>query len=429
MNQLRRILQPFQLPTDRKSLLGWLITLRWLVLPMQFLSLIPGVIIGFVDSKNLGYYVIVMSSMGVFNYFAGRNYKRNPEPTPIRVFWHLSFDMLQLTVLLAMTGGWNNPFSSIMFVSAVFGAILLSGWLRQLFLGMLIFAIFALHRFFSYEIINNYPWTEVFVNFLVEAIVIIAVTSLASSLFEQIGKQNKRLNALKENQLRVDRLRAIGALSAGVCHQIATPINNLKIRVSRLQRIVGNTTDLDCDSDFSSLQRSLDDTESAVRRLAQVHKRPGEEIWYPEDLEIFLEQAIKGWQSEPEQQKVSVKMLASHACRVNMPAGAVQQVLTDLLDNASEAMDGEGEVVVRIEEAAERNLIQISFEDEGPGFDQDIIESLGEPFNSSKDRGSGLGLYHARIVANLLGGDIYINNRSPKGARVTFALSKEFIVV
>ncbi|NRA68070.1 MAG: HAMP domain-containing histidine kinase [Pseudobacteriovorax sp.] len=426
---LQSIRRAIRLPTDRKSLLGWLITLRWILLPLQFLSLIPGIIIGFVDSSNLMYYVMVMASFGAFNYFAQIAYMKNPEPTPLKVFVNLTFDMLQLSVLLAMTGGWNNPFSSLLFVSAVFGAILLTGVYRRLFVFIMILAILLLHHYFSYEIVNNYPWTEYAVNFAVETIVIIAIMNLVSSLFKQILKQSERLNALKENQLRMDRLRAIGALSAGVCHQIATPINNLKIRVARLERIVNRDTDIDCSEDFASLQRSLTDTESAVRRLAQVHKRPGEEIWHSEILETFLQDAVKGWQQEGQQQNVSVQLVASGDWKVNMPSGAVQQVLTDLLDNCMEAMDGVGNITITVTDSPDRNLLQITFEDEGPGFDQDIVEALGEPFNSSKERGSGLGLYHARIVANLLGGDIFISNRSPKGARVTFALSKEFVIV
>ncbi len=426
---LSQFSKQFSFPVDRKSLLGWLITLRWIVLPLQFLALIPGLIIGFVDSSNLGFFILTMASLGVFNFWAQSQYRKCSNPTQGRLLAHLAFDVGQLFTLLAMAGGWNNPFSSLMFVFAAFGGVLLQGLYKTWFVVWLVALIVALRNFFSPEILNRYPWTETVVDTFVEITVALSIVVLVSSLFENLMRQKRKLNQFKENQLRIDRLHAIGALSAGVCHQIATPINNLKLRLYRLERELEHLDQAKSfEDDFNSLKASMRHTEQAVKRLAQIHKRPEEEIWFEENLAYFITNVINSWKSLPEQRNITVEFSPRQNLKIRVPVGAFQQVLSDLLDNAKEAMSGKGKVYISISAEPKDRLVSIEIEDEGPGFIDEIYESLGEPFNSSKDRGSGLGLYHAKIVANLMGGDIQVANRNPLGAKVIFTISKEFVI-
>lgn len=428
---LSKFSSQFSFPVDRKSLLGWLITLRWIVIPLQFLALIPGLIIGFVDSSNLGLFILTMASLGAFNICAHKLYVRSAEPTQGKLLLHLAFDVTQLFTLLAMAGGWNNPFSSLMFVFAAFGGVLLQGRYRAVFIAWMIVLIVALRNFFSPEILNLYPWTETVVDTFVEIAVALTIVFLVSSLFEKLMSQKRKFNQLKENQLRIDRLHAIGALSAGVCHQIATPINNLKLRLGRVERQLENHgLCKEFEDDFDSLKASMQHTEQALKRLAQVHKRPEEEIWFEEDLGQLVSRVLESWLALPEHAGISVNYQSNGPMIVRIPVGAMQQVLSDLLDNAKEAMGGDGTIHLKIQgKNSPDGFISIIIEDEGPGFIEEVVDSLGEPFNSSKDRGSGLGLYHAKIVANLMGGEVDVSNRAPHGARVCFTISKEFIIV
>jgi signal transduction histidine kinase len=90
--------------------------------------------------------------------------------------------------------------------------------------------------------------------------------------------------------------------------------------------------------------------------------------------------------------------------------GELNQVWTNLLDNAIDAVEGEGHVGVRAAREGERVLVEIS--DDGPGIPGGIRERIFEPFFTTKEvgKGTGLGLDISYRVVEKLGGDIRVSS-------------------
>ena len=102
----------------------------------------------------------------------------------------------------------------------------------------------------------------------------------------------------------------------------------------------------------------------------------------------------------------------------------MQRVLFNLLLNAYEAIETRGHVSVIGQRGPGKGQICLVIEDTGPGIPQDYLErSLFRPFRTTKARGLGLGLYHAKVIVEAHGGSIQVTNRGDgEGTRVTITL-------
>jgi PAS domain S-box-containing protein len=112
------------------------------------------------------------------------------------------------------------------------------------------------------------------------------------------------------------------------------------------------------------------------------------------------------------------------ALYVELDAAEMQRVLFNLLLNAYEAIETRGQVSVIGQRDPGTGQIRLVIEDTGPGIPQDYLErSLFRPFRTTKPRGLGLGLYHAKVIIEAHGGSIQVTNRGDgEGTRVTITL-------
>ena len=108
-------------------------------------------------------------------------------------------------------------------------------------------------------------------------------------------------------------------------------------------------------------------------------------------------------------------------CEVDV--NEMEQVLVNLLLNAYEAAEPEGRVTITSYAQANRGQVCLVIQDPGPGISRRLESSLFRPFRSTKPRGMGLGLYHAKLAVEAHGGRIEIANRDDgPGTRVTLTL-------
>jgi len=96
------------------------------------------------------------------------------------------------------------------------------------------------------------------------------------------------------------------------------------------------------------------------------------------------------------------------------------QVFLNILINAMQAMPGGGEIQVDME--TDGNTVSIVFKDKGKGIPQEILEKIWDPFFTTKETGTGLGLGIVKNIIEAHHGSITIENRPIYGAQVTIKL-------
>ncbi len=270
--------------------------------------------------------------------------------------------------------------------------------------------------------------------------------SLLETVASQIGVAiaNSRIySQMKER----DRLAALGAMAAGLAHEVKNPLGAIKgaaqlleemgvqgegegqrefvgiilEEVNRLDRVVGSFLDYARPHAGNPIPLDLS---GAVRRTVQIlSSQQGEDV----NIQLELAESLPRVKIDPEQ---------------------FRQVLINLVQNAIQAMSGKGRVTVstsarrppsrvwsssssswasappseRIARNAEPEVVEVSVRDTGPGISQKVLKNLFVPFFTTKERGTGLGLAISQSIVQNAGGTIQVHSQPGAGTTFTIVL-------
>ncbi len=234
-----------------------------------------------------------------------------------------------------------------------------------------------------------------------------------------IAVENSRLY----QQLRQrDRLAELGGMAAGLAHEIRNPLGAIKASAQFLAE----------PSDEPGSTEFLDIIVEEADRLNRVvssfldYARPNPGNAAPIDVNATLQRsmALLG----PDLGEVDVQLeLANDLPLVRVDPERLRQVLINLGQNAAQAMEGHGELIVRTMQRTRRELagelrrwVEISVSDTGPGIPQKIRANLFVPFVTTKERGTGLGLAISQRIVISAGGHLEV--RSQVGIGTTFVV-------
>ena len=211
--------------------------------------------------------------------------------------------------------------------------------------------------------------------------------------------------------LRNERLAALGELATVVGHELRNPlgaaINDLYLhRIGLADRI--------SDEEMVHVGRA----ETQIHRAARLsedltaYMREREPVLTDVDVAALVDELVT---SSPPPGDVRVEADAPvHLCA---DASLLTQVLTNLLTNAYQAMDGAGRV--RVTTAEDGDSVVLAVEDEGPGFGAEVAERALDPFFTTKVEGTGLGLAIVHRLVQLHGGSVAVANAPGGGGRVS----------
>ena len=107
---------------------------------------------------------------------------------------------------------------------------------------------------------------------------------------------------------------------------------------------------------------------------------------------------------------------------VRLDTEQIRRVIINLVDNAVEAMERKGRIVIETELDAANGVVRVMVADDGPGIPAGEREKLFLPYYSTKRRGSGLGLAIVRRIIAEHGGSIEVGDNVPHGTRFTIEL-------
>lgn len=228
-------------------------------------------------------------------------------------------------------------------------------------------------------------------------------------LGQMFASYNNMVEALEEKAqlerqvMSSNRLAAIGRLTAGIAHEINNPLLGMLTAIDTLQKL--DSLDERSARAFGLIKRGLlqiRDTMGALLVEARSKKR-----WLEHrDLEdvqtlINLEAAAK---------RIRFEFQTDIPGRVAIPAGAVRQILLNLIHNAVRAAREADDGYVRAIIAKLNETLIIRVTNNGDTLDEDRLDDLFEPFVTSHEGGHGLGLWVTYQLVNQLGGSIDVNS-------------------
>ena len=405
-------------PAETAAKLAWVVRLRWLALSAQVLSIVPALAFQVLEPRFLPVFLGVIVALAFVNVITwDQLLKRRPsEWRSYVLLLQLGLDIAALSALLAITGGAWNPLVPLLFVHAGIGALLLRGRKSFIFFLLLIGCLILL-QFFS----HIPPGLEgmllpPMILFPAQALVAVVFWILTIWLSRTLTALQHESIRTRERQTRTDRLRAVGALAAGLSHEFATPLNTAQLKIARL----GRRKELENDPELEIAAEALDRCHDILRHMAGAPLRP-EGL----DLEVVqVDELVKQVCSSVSQANASVPIVVNVKGRATrqslLPALAFSQALLNLIDNAIESAGAEERIDVLVQSRADQ--IDVSVLDRGNGWPKTVRAHVGQPFVTTKSNGVGLGLYYVHTLAEALGGTFHLEDRPEGGAIARISL-------
>jgi signal transduction histidine kinase len=223
--------------------------------------------------------------------------------------------------------------------------------------------------------------------------------------------------SLETTLRRQDRLAALGKVVAGVAHEIRNPLNALSLTLQLLERRVrkGHATGDEAREAILEVER----LERILSRLL-AFGRPEMENRHVQDIEPLLDRALRVVDDHSRRKHVTVRLSEASrpaALQADVDALAIEQVLINLFLNAIDASP-EGSVVnVRV--ADESDGVRIDVQDKGLAIPDGVRDHIFDPYFTTKENGTGLGLAVSREIVCHHGGTIDFESN---GSGTTFTL-------
>jgi len=205
---------------------------------------------------------------------------------------------------------------------------------------------------------------------------------------------------------RADRLGAIGRMAASIAHEIRNPLNGIRLTMQLLKQKIGNTpgnSEIRA-SDLDLVIGEVDRLNVLLSDLLAFREAPKPDMEEQRLLPI-IERCVELLEPQAQQRNVAIRIQADNAAaHAAIDARHLTQVLTNLILNALAAVSERG--IIDLHLLRNGSGYSIDVHDTGPGVAPELREHLFEPFYTTGDKGSGLGLAVSRELVNRMGGTL-----------------------
>ena len=225
---------------------------------------------------------------------------------------------------------------------------------------------------------------------------------------------------MQEQLRKSDRLSIVGELAAGIAHEIRNPMTALKGFIQLLKPSIKAEHSMYYDVITSELAR----IDSIINEFLILAK-PQEIRFQESDVCQIMRETVDLLSA----QAVLYNVQFSTDYQANLPfvycePNQLKKVFINLIKNAIEVMPSGGQITITINKTEEQN-VQICIQDEGMGIPKDKIKKLGEPFYTTKEKGTGLGLMVSYRILEEHNGTIQVESEEGKGTlfKITLPLN------
>lgn len=241
---------------------------------------------------------------------------------------------------------------------------------------------------------------------------------------------------LKKKNLYTNQLLEWSGLAQRLAHEIKNPLSTINLTLQRLHEVSQNKfgeqaqiLDRYTTSILEEVNRLRDTTDKFMKIMSHDKPRLSQE-----NINEVLEEAVQPFEaSRPEGIRIE-KHLAADLPLINCDRNQVKSLFMIIIENALEAMTGQGVLILRsslVERVTNRQvnrLIEIRFEDTGVGISSEGLKRIFKNVHTTKKSGNGIGLLIAKRVVDTHNGHIDIVSREGLGTVVTIQLPVEGII-
>ena len=330
----------------------------------------------------------------------------------------LLYDLIQLSVLLYLTGGILNPFSFLLIIPTIVSSTFLSMGTTIILSIITSFMLFMLTHFHlplpgmnvSKFYVPNFYKLGILTSILIG---LIFLSYFGIRFSGETKKRSEALNKLQEVIAKEYELESLGGQAAAAAHSLGTPLATISVVAKELKKEIGDNKEIAKDIDLLISQ-----TKRCSEILKKISKKQIEEDSFLNliKLEDLLEEIIASF-AETSSKKI-VLFNKNDQNKINIQrTPEIIYGLRNFIGNAVKFSKNNVEVNLKSDE----KIIKIEINDDGPGIPEDIINKIGEPYIKSKSKelslkaGLGLGTFLGKTLLERQGANLQFKKNSQLG--------------
>ncbi len=266
---------------------------------------------------------------------------------------------------------------------------------------------------------------SVFANQAATAISNSKLYSILQEKIFQLAESNRNLHKAHTRMLQMERFSIMGSVAAGVAHEIKNPLNAIVIYLELLKKEIAKEK-----PEKQKIAKKLNVVEEEIERLSDMateflsYSNVAPLETSPIDIRILLDQVVRflGYQAKEHQIKIR-KRYAERLPEISVNHKQIKQVFINIILNALQAMPDGGKLTISVGEVPEMpDCLQATFVDTGVGIPEDVLAHIFEPFYTTRQGGTGLGLSFVEKVLRDHGGLVTIRSEKDRGTCVELRL-------
>jgi len=336
---------------------------------------------------------------------------------------YLLYDLIQLALLLFLTGGATNPFIILLIIPAIVSStfLTLKSTINLSIITIVILIVLTINHLplphfkeLHFHVPNYYLYA------IPTAVIIglIFLTYFGARFGLESRKRREALNRLELILAKEHELESIGLQSAAAAHSLGTPLSTITVVAKELEKEIGNNPKYS--KDISLLI-------SQSKRCSEILKNLSKDQLQEDDflnnvkIEDLLNEIVRSF-SEISEKKI---LLIKKNNELNPQIDRTLEItygLRNFIGNAVKYCNS----FVEINLKSNDTITEVSVSDDGPGFSEDIVNVLGEPYIRSKDKiinsksGLGLGTFIGKTLLERMKANVeFSNSNKLNGAKVT----------
>jgi two-component system sensor histidine kinase RegB len=334
----------------------------------------------------------------------------------------LAYDLVQLSILLYLTGGILNPFALLIIIPTIVSSTFLSMGttiiLGTLTIGLL-FVLKEYHKILPGLDAYSFNFPEYYLaGALVSIIIGLVFLSYFGIRFSgETKKRSEALDKLQQVMAKEYELDSLGGQAAAAAHSLGTPLATISVVAKELKKEIG---------DKSKHSKDLDLLISQAKRCSDILKKISKKEIREDQFinlikaEDLLEEIIVSFKETSNKKIILLENDDKNKINIKRSPEIVYG-LRNFIGNAIKFADKE----VRIQLLSDKQELILIIDDDGPGFAEDVIKLIGEPYLKSKSKkitdkaGLGLGIFLGKTLLEKKKARLtFLNRNDLKGATV-----------